>query len=245
MLRKISVCWTFAFFVLVGCAMAQTPKSGVTNQRATQWKPEKGQYYFSHALTYSYENKEKKTKGEIVIYVDPVTGTMCFKRENSFGDTGKAFDFILAFQDGKYVYYGADESGKKFKMTEKVEELKPDAETIAQQKEDFSTYCIPTGNTRKDFGMESIEYDLSYPTSDNKDKLWLTKTPFGINPLYGFDLIDGVASLPVSFDYTHIFNNKQLLTELNSKGLILKLKSYEPNPFLAVTRGYAEVKAEN
>jgi hypothetical protein len=244
MLRKISVYVFLVLLVSGSIAMAQAPKKTAASKAASS-KTEKSQYSFSHALTYSYENKTKKTKGEIVIYVDPATGTMCFKRENSFGDTGKTFDFILAFQDGKYVYYGADESGVKFKMTEKVEELKPDAETITQQKEDFSTYCIPTGKVRKDFNMESVEYELSYPTSDAKDKLWLTKTPFGINPLYGFDLIDGVASLPVSFDYTHIFNNHQLLTELDSKDLILKLKSYEPNPFVAVTRGYAEAKAEN
>jgi hypothetical protein len=244
MLRKILIGFCFVCFFAGGVVRAQAPGKAAAS-KPTPSKTEKSQYNFSHALTYSYENKAKKTKGEIVIYVDPVTGTMCFKRDNSFGESGKAFDFILAFQDGRYVYYGADESGKKFKMTEKVEEVKPDTETLKQQKEDFSTYCIPTGNVRKDFGMESTEYEMTYPTSEAKDKLWLTKTPFGINPLYGFDLIDGVASLPVSFDYTYIFNNHQLLTELDSKNLVLKLKNYGPNPFLAVTRGYTEAKTEN
>ena len=242
MLRKIS---SYLFLVLLvsgtNILLAQAPKKPVL-QRATQWKPEKGQYYFTHALTFEYENKLDKKKGEVVVYVDPVTGTMCFKRENSYGLTGKNFDFIIAFQDGTYIYCGADEAGKKMKIVEKVEEVKPDAETLKQQKEDFNTYCAPTGNKRKDFGWESIEYELSYARSEEKDKLWLTTTPFGIYPLYGFELIENVASLPVSFDYTYIFGNRQLLTEMNSKDAVLKLKSYEPNPFLAITRGYPEIK---
>lgn len=243
-MKQILAYCLFVIVVLQGShsVFAQAAKAP---SRATQWKPEKGQYFFSHALTYTFENKEKKTKGEFVIYVDPVTGTMCFRKENSFGKTGEAFDFILAFQDGRYVYCGADESGKKIRITEKVEELKPDSETLAQQKEDFTTYCIPTGNVRKGFGMESAEYELSYPTSEAKDKLWLTKTPFGVYPFYGFDLIDGTASLPVPVDYTYIFSNRQLLTELTSKNVILKLKSYEPNPFTAATAGYKEAKEEN
>jgi len=241
MLRKISSYLVLVFLLSGGLVWAQAPKKPVL-QRATQWKPEKGQYYFTHAFTFEFENKGDKKKGEVVIYVDPVTGTMCFKRENSYGETGKNFDFIIAFQDGKYIYCGADEAGKKMKIIEKVEEVKPDAETLAQQKEDFNTYCIPTGNKRKDFGWESTEYELSYARSEEKDKLWLTTTPFGIYPLYGFELIESVASLPASFDYTHIFGNRQLLTEINSKDGMLKLKSYEPNPFLAITRGYPEVK---
>ena len=241
MSRKIYFYLILAFLFTSNLVQAQAPKKPALS-RATQWKPEKGQYYFTHALTYEYENKADKKKGEVVIYVDPVTGTMCFKKENSFGETGKNFDFIIAFQDGKYIYCGSDDAGKKMKITEKVEEVKPDAETVKQQKEDFGTYCLPTGNKRKDFGWESTEYELSYARSEEKDKLWLTTTPFGIYPLYGFELIENVASLPVSFDYTYIFGNRQLVTDMNSKDGTLKLKSYEPNPFLVVTREYPEVK---
>lgn len=239
--RKIFCYLIFALLFTGSFVRAQAPKKPALS-RASQWKPEKGQYYFTHALTYVYDNKADKAKGEIVIYVDPVTGTMCFKKENSYGDTGKNFDFIIAFQDGKYIYCGSDEAGKKMKIIEKVDEVKPDAETVTQQKEDFNTYCLPTGNKRKDFGLESAEYEMSYARSEEKDKLWLTTTPFGIYPLYGFELIENIASLPVSFDFTHIFGARQLVTELNSKDVELKLKSYEPNPFLAVTRGYPEVK---
>lgn len=213
-------------------------------QRAIQWKPEKGQYYFSHSLVIAYENKAEKAKGEIKIYFDPVTGTMCFQRESSFGESGKGFDFIIAFQDGRYMHCGTDD-GKKIKNTEKVQDVKPDTEAQSQQKENFDTYCAATGNKRVDFGLESAEYTLSYATSENKDKLWITTMPFNIYPLYGFELIEVAASLPVSFDYLYLLGPNQLITELESKDVVLKLKNIGPDPFLAVTKNYQEVKVND
>ncbi|WP_229254188.1 hypothetical protein [Dyadobacter sp. NIV53] len=225
--------------------MAQTVKKiPADKQRVLQWKPEKGQYYFSHSLVMEYEDKTEKTKGEIKIYFDPVTGTMCFKKESSFGEAGKAFDFILAFQDGRYIHCGMDENGKKIRTTEKVVDVKPDAETQAQQKGNFDTYCAATGSKRVDFGFESVEYTLSYATSENRDKIWITAMPFGTYPLYGFELIEVAASLPVSFDYLYLLGPNQLLTESVSGDVILKLKSLGPDPFLAITRNYQEVKVE-
>lgn len=214
-------------------------------QRATQWSPAKGQYYFSHALVFDYENKTEKTRGSLKIHVDPVTGAMYFQKESSFKLGAKSFDFIIGFPDGKYIYCGVDENGKKVKITEIQEALKLDAETKAQQKEDFTTYCIPTANTRQEFGLESQEYDLGYATSDAKDKIWLAKTPFSVYSLYGFELIEGAVSLPVSFDYMHLLAPDQLLTEINSKDLVLKLTSFGRDPFLAVTKGYQELKVND
>ncbi|MCE7044369.1 hypothetical protein [Dyadobacter sp. CY312] len=211
-------------------------------QRALQWKPDKGQYYFSHAVVMSYENKQDNTKGEIKIYLDPVTGTMCFKKESSFKEN--EFDFIVAFPDGRYFHCGTDDNGKKIRTSEKVTDVKPDAETQAQQKENFSTYCLPTGNKRIDFGFESIEYDLSYATSETKDKVWITTLPFNVYPIYGFELIEVPATLPASLDYLYLLGPNQLISEMNSKDISLKLTSINPDPFLAVTRTYQEVKMD-
>lgn len=246
MLRNF--CYYLVFIILFssGNLLAQTAKKfPVDKQRALQWKPEKGQYYFSHSLVISYEDKVEKTKGEIKIHFDPVTGTLCFRKESSFGESGKSFDFILAFQDGRYMHCGSDENGKKIRTVELVEEVKPDAETKAQQKENFDTYCAATGNKRIDFGLESTEYILSYATSENKDKIWITAMPFSIYPLYGFELIEAAAGLPVSFDYLYLLASNQLLSELDSKEMIFKLKNIGPDPFLAVTKTYTEIKVND
>lgn len=220
-------------------------KIAVDKQRAVQWKPAIGQYYFSHSLVFDYENKADKTKGTLKIHVDPVTGAMCFRKESSFGPKGNAYDFIIGFPDGKYIYCGADEKGKKIKVTELVKEFKPDAETKTQQKEDFITYCVPTGNKRQDFELESWEYDLSYATSDTKYKLWLTKTPFSIYALYGIEFVEAAVTLPVSFDYMYLFSSDALITELNAKDAVLKLTSFGRDPFTAITKGYQEIKVND
>ncbi|WP_229252814.1 hypothetical protein [Dyadobacter helix] len=222
-------------------AAAQVSKKLVPDKkRALQWKPDKGQYYFSHKLVYDYRNKADKTNGTLEIGLDPVTGAMCFRKESSFGKAG-SYEFILAFPDGKYIYCGT-EDGKKIRITELVSRLRPDKETQSQRQEDFATYCLPTGNSREDFGWPSVEYQLSYASSEAKDKVWLTQTPFAVYPLYGFELIEGAVSLPVSFDYMHLFGPNQLITELDSEDLKLKLIRIDADPFLALTRDYKEVK---
>jgi hypothetical protein len=246
MRRYRNVILVFALLLSATWASAQSVKKiAVDKQRAVQWKPATGQYYFSHSLVFDYENKADKTKGTVKIYVDPVTGAMCFRKESSFGQSGKAYDFIIGFPDGKYIYCGADDKGKKIKVTEMVKEFKPDAETKTQQKEDFITYCVPTGNKRQDFDLESAEYDLSYATSETKDKLWLTKTPFSIYALYGIEFVEGTVSLPVSFDYMYLLPSNELITELNAKDATLKLTGFGRDPFTAVTKGYQEVKVND
>ncbi|REA58405.1 hypothetical protein DSL64_21065 [Dyadobacter luteus] len=241
--KKLTV---LLFLTLTACSLLSQAqgikKITPDKQRALQWKPDKGQYYFSHSIVMTYENAAEKTKGEIKIHLDPVTGTMCFKRESSFQE--ETFDFIIAFSDGRYFHYGTDEDGKKIKISEKVEDVKPDAETQSQQKENFATYCAPTGNKRVDFGFESLEYDLSYATSENKDKIWITTLPFNTYPIYGFELIEVPASLPVSIDYLYLLSSNQLISEINAGGIKLKLSGINPDPFLAVTKPYQEVKMD-
>ena len=239
--------FTFISLLFVGNELAAqaAKKFSVDKQRAVQWKPEKGQYYFSHSMVYDYNDQDEKDKGEIKIYFDPVSGALCFRKESSFKESGKNYDFILAFQDGKYIYCGNDETGKKTRSSEIVEDVKPDTEMQNQQKDNFATYAVPTGNKRTDFGLESIEYTLSYATSENRDKLWLTTMPFNIYPLYGFELIEVPAGLPASFDYLYLLGQHQLISELESKDLTLKLKSIGPDPFLAVTRNYPEFKTND
>ncbi|KAA6441690.1 hypothetical protein FEM33_00970 [Dyadobacter flavalbus] len=214
-------------------------------QRLTQWKPEKGQYYFSHSLVYEYENKAAKTKGTIRIYLDPVSGAMCFLKDSSFMQKGKSFDLVIGFPNGKYTFYGTDDAGKKTRISETVNEMKPDPETVLQQKEDFATYCLPTANKRTEFGLESMEYNLGYATSDTKDKIWLAKTPFSVYALYGLEFVESAVSLPVSFDYMHLLDADRLITEFSSKDTFFKLVRFGRDPYTAITKGYQESKRED
>ncbi|MCE7066434.1 hypothetical protein [Dyadobacter sp. CY326] len=221
-----------------------TKKIQADKQRAAQWRPAQGQYYFSHSMVFDYENKAEQTKGTITIYLDPVSGGMCFKKESSFGKGGKDFDFVIGFPDGKYIFCGSDDNGKKIKIVEAVGALKPGPDTKAQAKEDFATYWAPTGNKRDEFGFESSEYDVSYATSESKDKVWLTKTPFSVYPLYGLEFVESAVAMPVSFDFMHVLEPNQLISEINSKDTILKLKSFGKDPQTVQTKTYPEFKTE-
>lgn len=225
---------------------AQAPKKiPADKQRALLWKPEKGQYYFSHALVFDYQNKADKTSGILKVHLDPVTGAMCFVKETSFGEGGKAFDFVIGFADGKYIFCGTDEDGKKVRVNEVVKEFKPDVDTQKQQQDDFKTYVVPTENKREEFGLASTEYDLTYATSGSQEKIWLTKTPFSVYPLYGLEFVESAVSLPVSFDYMNLLPSDLLLSEINSKDLVLKLKSFGKDPYTANAKGYAVVKVND
>jgi len=119
---------TLSLMLLSGRTIAQTTssKKPVSDAyRNAQWKPEKGKYYFSHALIYEYFNKVDATKGELWIFIDPVTGTMCFQRESSFGATDEMNDVILAFPNGQMIACGKGESGKKIRETFKNNSVTP------------------------------------------------------------------------------------------------------------------------
>jgi hypothetical protein len=244
---------TFIICFLAGLSLAcsnlsfaqANAKIAPDKQRAVQWKPDKGQYYFSHAFVFDYQNKNDKTSGTIKVYLDPVSGAMCFEKATSFREGGKTFDFVIGFPTGRYIYCGTDENGKKIKITEQVKELKPTAETIAEQKENFESSCVATGNKKSEFGFESLEYDLTYATSGNKDKIWLAKVPFSAYPLYGMEFLEGAVSLPVTFDYLHLLSANLLVTGIESKDLTLKLTSFGKDPFLAATKGYQEMKVND
>jgi hypothetical protein len=207
--------------------------------RAQKWNPKKGQYYFSHTLTYSYHNVEENSQGEVKIWVDPVTGTMLFLKGSSYHNSN--FEFIIGHPEGKYTYYETDDIGRKIATIETVEDMVPDKQFIQDQKQEFKQNCIPKDGSRTDFGWASKQYELLYPELDAKDQIWLTEVPFNVYPLYCFDLIEAEVSLPISFDYTHIFSKNQLLTEIFATEASMKLAAVEAMPVTVEVADYRVV----
>ncbi len=221
-------------------AQTKPTKKPVTDAyRNAQWKPEKGKYYFSHALIYAYTRKRDDTEGELWIFIDPVTGTMCFQRESSFGITDEMTDVILALPDGKMIACGTTESGKKIREQFQNRAVKPEPDEVKFQRETFREQCKPTGNKRDDFGWESEEYVLSYIKTSESTRLWLAEVPFDVYPLYAFDEWMGDAQLPVSFSYIYLLGPRQLVTESEDEYGTIKLNSYGPSPFYLDLNDYA------
>ncbi len=242
-LKRLLFLVTLGLFAVTYAAQAQTKpaKKPVTDAyRNAQWKPEKGKYYFSHALIYEYTRKRDDEKGELWIYIDPITGTMCFQRESSFGATDDMNEVILALPDGKMIACGKTESGKKIREAFQNRSVKPELDEVKLQQETFREQCKPTGNKRSEFGWESEEYVLSYLKTNESTKLWLAEVPFNVYPLYAFDEWEGDAQLPVSFSYIYLLGPRQLVTESDDQYGSLKLVSYEPNPFSLDLNQYAK-----
>lgn len=230
--------WKFGLMALGGIlwlsispCIAQVPAKKTDPQRQAQWKPEKGKYYFSHALIYNYFNKVDSTKGEFWVFIDPVTGTMCFQRESSYGATDDMNEAILALPNGQVIACGTNEFGKNSRKAFLNEGVVPSPEDSKFQKENFKTQCAPTGRSRKEYGWESTEHVLSYLKTNEKTRLWFAQVPFGMYPLYAFDEWGGDAQLPVPLSFTYVLGPRQLVTELDDSYMTIKLISYESNPF--------------
>lgn len=243
---------TLALLLSAGWVDAQTkpaskkPASPTVNKpapdayRNAQWKPEKGKYYFSHALIYEYLNKVDSTKGELWIFIDPVTGTMCFQRESSFGASDDMNDAILAFPNGQVIACGTTESGKKVRQSFKNNSVTPGLEEVKFQREAFQEVCRPTGGTRQEFGWASTEYVMSFIKTNERTKLWLAEVPFNVYPLYAFDEWGGDAQLPASLSYTYVLSPRQLIMEADDQYATLKLIAYESNPYFLDLNQYAK-----
>ncbi len=241
---KKGIC-LFLLFLL--CNAIQVQSQSVTKvvadkKRATWWKPASGQYYFSHLMVFAYENKQDQKKGQVSIYLDPSTGALCFERDKTFGSTAKFYDYILVFPDGQVISCGIDEAGKKYKVKEKVVEFKPDPFMKDQQEQDFKSFCIPTGSSQEIFGWRTLEYQLTYPKSELSEVLWLAPVPFNVFPLYGFGLLEGTASLPVSFDFIDLIGPNQLITNYISNELSIKLVDIQLHALTINTAIYKELK---
>lgn len=225
-----------------GVAHAQTKpakKPVADAYRNKQWKPAQGKYYFSHALIYEFTNKVQGTNGELWVFIDPVTGTMCFQRESSFGATDDMNESILALPTGQVIACGTTEAGKKIRESFQNRGVKPEPDEVQYQREAFRDLVKPTGNQRQDFGWTSEEYVMSFEKTNEKTKLWLAEVSFNVYPLYAFDEW-GDAQLPVSLNYVYVLPQNKLVVESEDQYGSLKLKSYEPNPYYLDLNEYAK-----
>lgn len=218
---------------------APAKKTAVDAYRNAQWKPEKGKYYFSHALIYQYTNKTDSSQGELWVFIDPVTGTMCFQRESSFAASDDMNDAIVARPNGQMIACGTTESGKKIRETFMNSSVTPEPDDVRYQRETFQKQCRPTGNIRKEFGWESQEHILTYVKTNESTVLWLAEVPFSVYPLYAFDEWEGDAQLPVSLSYTYVLGPKQLVTEADDQYMTIKLIAYESNPYFLDLNQYS------
>lgn len=190
--------------------------------RNKNWNPNAGKYYFSTQLTYAYRNDSAEDdynrSGEISIYVDEKTGTFLLTKE-SYGNTGEMVDFVIADQQGKYIFGYTDEHGKKQRETMKSYSGADKNNQSKKVENDFNKYCQPTGNTKR-FGenkygwpvFKGTEYRMNDMLSDSST-VFITVSKYSFLPVFLFNQLQSETKLPVNFDFSKILPSKNLILQ--------------------------------
>ena len=190
--------------------------------RNKNWNPKAGKYYFSTQITYSYHNDSAEDdynrSGEISIYIDEKSGTFLFTKE-SYGNTGEMVDFVIADQQGNYIFGYTDEHGKKLRETLKSYKTSDKIFQSKNVESDFKKYCKPTGKT-KIFGenkygwpeFKGTEYNINDMLSDSST-VFLTASKYSFLPVFLFNQLQSETKLPVNFDFSKKLPSKNLILQ--------------------------------
>ena len=135
---------------------------------------------------------------------------MVFTSE-AYGSSSEMTDFIIVFQDGRYIEGFTDEFGRKGYL---VDTLARFADTVNDQQwvvESFDKLIKPTGESKlfgeKKYGwpiMKAKGYELSYLMTNEKSNIYLSKHPYSLLPIYLFNELGSEAKLPVNFDFSQV-----------------------------------------
>lgn len=174
--------------------------------RDQNWIPERGLFLFCEKWTWSYLNtsiaqSEPGHKGEISIFLDPVTGTMLFTKEDA-GVRGEDVDFVMAIGDQYYVGYSPLDREKEMQVFElgSTYNFRSEAETH------FEEYVKATENTREfasDAGNYSItgkEHSWSDSEQPGTHQAYLADVPFFFATLYQLNELSTDLRLPININ---------------------------------------------
>ncbi len=190
--------------------------------RNKNWNPKAGKYYFSTQLTYSYHNDSAEDdynrSGEISIYIDEKSGTFLFTKE-SYGNTGEMVDFVVADQQGNFIFGYTDEHGKKQRETMKSYSGADKNNQSKKVENDFNKYCQPTGNTKR-FGenkygwpvFKGTEYKMNVMLSDSST-VFITTSKYSFLPVFLFNQLQSETKLPVNFNFSKKLPSKNLILQ--------------------------------
>lgn len=222
--------------------------------RDKNWNPKAGKYYFSTQLTYAFRNDfaedESRRSGEISIYLDEKTGTFLFTPE-SYGTSGEMVDFVIADQEGNYIFGYTDEHGKKQRET--IKSIHIGSRNIQTKKEerDFKKYCTPTGNKKK-FGTNNYgwpvfigtEYELNDMLYDSSI-VYIATSQYSFLPMFLFNELQSETKLPLNLDVSKKIPSKSLIL---SRSYIFEglheftLISYSPTEYFIDLKEYRSIK---
>jgi hypothetical protein len=235
-----TLCIVLMLPVFFSCVFGQK-----ANERAKNWKPEEGKYYFSQAFIWAYYDEFADSKGEIKVYVDTLSGTFLFNNE-AYGMSDDA-EFILAFQDGIYMSGYTDANGRKTIKTDTLTEIPTMIAGKQYYDADFQRMSKPTGQKRI-FGKNNMKwpiiegecYRTTFDTPGAFSDDYIVKMNFYMLPVYYFNQRQGGARLKYNFSAALPMDYLLLETAYESDGkkIGVNLKNVMPAKLILDISGY-------
>jgi hypothetical protein len=243
----------FVFILLVLMYVSNLNAQKDDQYRDKNWNPNTGKYFFSTQLIYAFRNdfaEDESTRlGEISIYLDEKTGTFLFTPE-SYGTSGEMVDFVIADQEGNYIFGYTDEHGKKQRETLQVSRFVTDEATIDSI---FQQFFVKTG-VNKSFGENTYvwpikigeEYQVTYQKTNDTSFVYLINEQFSYLPIYHFNALESEAKLPFSMDYSNTLPKKYNVLgqryENDGKTVSFGLTYYSPTEYFIDLKEYKSIK---
>lgn len=191
---------------------------------------------FDMALIYQYVYPD--SEGEFWMYYNTENGNILYVPEDEM------IDFVIADSLGNYYTFGDNGHDEKVVSVQTLPHL-----NFEMKEANFQNF--PQSNDYFEFikltekriidqqnisqpNIESIGYKMLYQKMTGQQNVFVTENiPVNAYILYGFNLLEGDVKLPVAeYNFLNIFENNQLVTHIERDNFMLKLISYEYNPYM-------------
>lgn len=191
------------------------------------------EFSFDKALIYQYAYPD--SEGEFWVYLHE-NGSILYVPQDEM------IDFVIADTSGNYYTFGDNGHGEKVvtsqrieNLSERINEINPEL-TVSNEFLEITPLSYERTLDQKDAlqpEIKSVGYQLIYQKMAGQQNVFVTdQIPVNANLLYGLTRIGGDVQLNIpDFYFTGIFNPDQLVTHIERDNFMLKLISYEYNPY--------------
>lgn len=91
---------------------------------------------------------------------------------------------------------------------------------------------VITQKNSQPFDIICNGFTMNYQQMEGSETLFATaQIPINALQIYGFSRLEGDVLIPINLDYLSVFQKNQLITHIYYPQLVLRLVTYESNPY--------------
>lgn len=221
LIKSVKLCVLVYASLLFSC-QSHVPPHGTDRwssfpERDEAWKPLEERFYFSEVWTWNYRNTgmpnaDFPSSGKVKMYLDPVSGTMLFTR-NDAQTNNPEVDFVMAVADQYFVGFTRADGSREMEGHELGSAIFVDP--VIQ--ENFDQRVIVTERSKK-YGKGRLSfkghaYEIRHPEPNATHEVFLAEVPFNFGALYQLNKINPDFRFPFDLPYHDLLPSKYLLLE--------------------------------